>query len=173
MSAWPEATTVERFLVRVRRRMLLLRAVEGLASGLGVAIVLTLVGVHSNTILVAVVAALVAIRVTLGDQWRVGWWRSLTHVAERLERRTHKPRNLLVTASELSGGTRGYVHDAVMDRAAQVTSALNVGELFPATTAIGATAITAVILRAPESPGANAKRQTPSPAPSRAHASTR
>ena len=103
MSAWPEATTVERFLVRVRRRMVVLRVLEGAAAGLADAALFALAGVRATPVLAALVAAPVFLRTTLGDQWKAGWWRSLTHIAERLERRTPKPHNLLVTASELSG----------------------------------------------------------------------
>src|SRR5688572_28478963 len=152
MSAWPEAVTVERFLLRVRRRLLALRALEGLAIGLGVATVLAFAGVRSTAILVGLVDVIVAIRLLFGDQWRFGWWRSLPQIAQHLERRTSKARNLLVTASELSGGARGYVHDAVMSRASRLTSELTLAELFPATRVIGATvvaalALTAVLLR--------------------------
>ena len=58
MNAWPEAATVERFLVRVRRRMLVLRALEGVAVGLAVAALLAIGGVRSITTLTATVLAL-------------------------------------------------------------------------------------------------------------------
>ena len=152
MSAWPDANTVERFLVRVRRRMFLLRALEGLAAGVGLAVLLVLSGVRSIALLIGVVGVVAIIRIVLGDHWRFGWWKPLPRIAERLERRTSRTKNLLVTGSELLGGARGYVHDAVMARASRLTNELDLGELFPARKAIAATtigivALTAVILQ--------------------------
>ena len=88
--------------------------------------------------------ALAILRVVFGDQWRFGWWRSLPHIAQRLERRTPKPRNLVVTASELLGGTRSYVHDAVMVRASRLVNDLDLGALFPARRALIGAAIAAI-----------------------------
>ena len=148
MSAWPEATTVERFLVRVRRRMLLLRATEGLAAGLAVAALLAISGVRSVALLIVVAGLVAGLRMVLGEQWRFGWWRSLPRIAEHVERRTAKPRNLLVTASELLGGTRGYVHDAVMSRASRLTGELEPGSLFPMRRAIAAATVSIIVLTA-------------------------
>jgi hypothetical protein len=128
--------------------MLLVRAAEGLAAGLLLAALLAVGGVRSNAILLVVAGALAGVRMVLGDQWRFGWWRSLPRIAERLERRTSKPKNLLVTASELSGGGRSYVHDAVMSRAARLTSELDVNELLPAQKAIGAAMAGVIVLAA-------------------------
>src|SRR5688572_30433941 len=152
MNAWPEAAAIARFLVRVRRRMIVLRALEGVAVGLAVAVLLAIGGVRSIAMLTTTVLALAIVRVALGDQWRFGWWRSLPQIAQRLERRTQKPRNLLVTASELLGGTRSYVNDAVMARASDLVSDLDLGALFPARRAlagagIAAFAFTVVLMR--------------------------
>jgi predicted membrane protein len=50
MNAWPEGTAVERFLVRVRRRMVVLRAMEGAAAGCVLASLLILAGLRPYTV---------------------------------------------------------------------------------------------------------------------------
>ena len=132
MNAWPESTTVERFLVRVRHRLLLLRAVEGFAVGAGVAALLMLAAAPPVAGIATVVLLAALTRVALGDRWRFGWWRSLPAIAQRLERRTAVGRNLIVTAAELPTGARGYVPDAVMARAARIVDGLEVAKPYPA-----------------------------------------
>ena len=100
MNAWPESTTVERFLLRVRHRLFLLRAAEGIAVGAVAAALLVLVATPPVAALATVVVLVVIVRVTLGDRWQFGWWRSLSAIAQRLERRTAVGRNLVVTAAE-------------------------------------------------------------------------
>jgi hypothetical protein len=148
VNAWPEAAAVERFLVRVRRRLAVLRAIEGAAVGLVVAALLVLAGTRSNALLAAVVLSVALVRVVLGDRWRFGWWRSLPRIAERLERRTPVPRNLVVTASELLRGARSYVHDAVMARAAGLVNDLDLSRLFPARNALIAVVSGVLVLAA-------------------------
>jgi uncharacterized protein DUF4175 len=144
VNAWPEAAAVERFLVRVRRRIVVLRALEGAAAGLVVAALVAVSGVRSWMVLAALVVVAVLARVALGDRWRFGWWRSLAAIAVRLERQTPKPRNLLVTASELLDGTRSYVNDAVMSRASRLVNELDPGSLFPAGRVITGVTIAAI-----------------------------
>ena len=146
MNAWPESTTVERFLLRVRHRLFLLRAAEGTAVGAVAAALLVLVATPPVSALATVVVLVVIVRVTLGDRWQFGWWRSLSAIAQRLERRTAVGRNLVVTAAELPAGNRGYVPDAVMARAARIVEGLDVAKLFPARPSLIALAVGTVIL---------------------------
>ena len=146
MNAWPESTTVERFLLRVRHRLFLLRAAEGIAVGAVAAALLVLVATPPVAALATVVVLVVIVRVTLGDRWQFGWWRSLSAIAQRLERRTAVGRNLVVTAAELPAGKRGYVPDAVMAHAARIVEGLDVAKLFPARPSLIALAAGTVIL---------------------------
>lgn len=142
---WPEALAVDRFLARVRRRMLLLRAVEGAAAGCVLGAMLGALG--GPLPLVALIVALaVALRVTLGDRWRLGWWTSMPAIARQVERRTTRFRNLLVTAAELPRDTRSYVNDAVMKRAAAIPDTVTPRELFPVGRLIGALGLSLVML---------------------------
>ena len=147
MSAWPEAAAVELFLAGVRRRVVGLRALEGAAAGLLLAALSALLtGTRSVAVLVAIVLAALLVRAIFGDRWRFGWWRSLPEIARELERRTTSGRNLIVTGAELLHGTRGYVHDAVMSRAAQKAREVDVPRLFPARTAVSAVILSAIVL---------------------------
>jgi hypothetical protein len=95
--------------------------------------------------LVALIVALaVALRVTLGDRWRLGWWTSMPAIARQVERRTTRFRNLLVTAAELPRDTRSYVNDAVMKRAAAIPDTVTPRELFPVGRLIGALCLSQV-----------------------------
>src|SRR6188508_687112 len=132
VNEWPESTTVERFLVRIKHRLFLLRAAEGIAFGAVVAALLNFVAAPPVMLLVSIVLLAAVVRVVLGDRWQVGWWRSLPGIAQQLERRTAVGHNLIVTAAELPAGNRGYVPDAVMGRAARIVAGLEVGKLFPA-----------------------------------------
>ena len=152
MSEWPESTTVERFLVRVRHRLFLLRAGEGVAVGAIVAALLNIGTAPPVALLVAIVLLAALTRVAFGDRWQFGWWRSLPAIAQRLERRTALGHNLIVTAAELPAGSRGYVPDAVMGRAARIVGGLDVAKLFPArppfiALAVGTTMIAVSFLR--------------------------
>ena len=146
MNAWPEATTVERFLVRVRRRLFLLRAAEGIAVGAVVASLLVLSAAPPVAVLATVVLLAALTRVALGDRWQFGWWRSLPGIAQQLERRTALGHNLIVTASELPAQTRGYVPDAIMTRAARIVGELDLPKLFPARLSLIALVVGSAIL---------------------------
>lgn len=148
MSAWPEADEVGRFLAGVRRRMVALRTLEGAAAGLLLAALISLTGTRSAAVLVSIVFAAVLGRAFFGDRWRFGWWRSLPGIARELERRTTAGRNLIVTAAELSHGARGYVHDAVMTRAAQKAREIEAPRLFPARAAVSAVILGTIVLAA-------------------------
>lgn len=153
MSAWPEGAAVERFLVRVRRRMIVLRAMEGAAAGCLLASLLILAGlrpytVPASAILGATVIVAAFVRVIFGDQWRFGWWRSLAGIAGRLERRTSLGRNLIVTAAELGHDGGHYVRGVVMARAAGIVGVLDPAPLFPARNAGTALMIAALVLAA-------------------------
>jgi len=163
MNAWPEGTTVEHFLVRVRRRMVVLRAMEGVAAGCALASLFILAGMRPDRVpavaaLVATVIVVAIVRVVFGDEWRIGWWRSLPEIAGRLERRTTLGRNLIVTAAELSHVGRQYVRDVVMARAAGIVSGLDPTPLFPARAAgivltIGVIMLAVSLLRPAETAG--------------------
>jgi hypothetical protein len=147
MSAWPEAASVEQFLVRVRRRLVVRRAIEGAAIGFLLAAVLVIAGLRSWILLTSVVTGSAALAL-------LAFVRHLTlaEVAKKLEHRTNRPRNLVVTASELLGGTRSYVHDAVMSRASRIVAELDINALFPARRAtsmlvLAAVAFAVVVMR--------------------------
>lgn len=127
---WPEARLLEKFLVRVRARLALLRAAEGAAAGLVAAALLDVAGLTSNVIAVCTIGTAIAVRTLSGDDWRWGWWRSLTRIAQRVERQTPVARNLIVTAAELRH-SRSYVNDAVMNRASRIARSIDSTSLFP------------------------------------------
>lgn len=149
MSASPDAKVVEQFLGRVWLRLMVLRAVEGAIVGSLLAALLAIGWVRSPAILIlAPVGAI--IRMTLGDQWRFGWWRSLPRLAEAVERRTSRGRNLVVTAAELIGSATasGYVVGLVMHRAARVVRELEPSALLPAGRAVTALLVAVLAMSA-------------------------
>jgi hypothetical protein len=144
---WPEALTVDRFLAGARRRLVLLRAIEGAAAGCVLGALIGAVG-GPLPLVAFTIALAMAVRVTLGDRWQTGWWKSMPAIARQIERRTTQGRNLLVTAAELPRGTRTYVNDAVMKRAASIADALTPRELFPLGRLLGALGVSIVVLLA-------------------------
>ena len=145
MSALPDEKVVEQFLARVRRRLILLRAVEGTAAGCVVAAVMTLAGLAWVGSAMLVVAG-VLVRVGFGDGWPWGWWRSRSMIARRVERQTAIGRNLIVTASELPTDVKPYVRAAVNTRAARLVGQLDPALLFPMRRAAMALAVGVVLL---------------------------
>ena len=132
---WPEALAVDRFLARVRHRLVLLRAIEGATAGAVLGALVSLFGGSLAAVGLTVVLA-VSARVALGERRQWGWWRSSPEMARRVERRTTLGRNLLVTAAELPREDRRYVNDAVMRKAAEIVAGLDQGELFPVRRAV-------------------------------------
>lgn len=149
MHAWPDATTVGQFLARTRRRLLLLRVAEGGTVGSILAAGLVMAGVGVSTfsllLLATIVVAVILVRALLGDAWQLGWWRSLSGIAIRLERRTSRAQNLIVTASE-SLESRNYFTEAVMSRAARLTNEIDIAGLFPARATVAAMVAASVAL---------------------------
>jgi hypothetical protein len=129
-SVWPDALTVERFLRRARRRLVMLRLLEGAAFGVVLAAGLSMAGAQWWALVTIGIVPIVA-RTALGDQWRFGWWQSLPGIAQAVEHKTSLGRNLLVTASELPSERRSYVNDVVMQRAVQVSERIDPAKLFP------------------------------------------
>ena len=170
MSALPDERVIDTFLARARRRMVVLRAVEGAAVGCVPALVVALMG--GNPVVAAtLVLAGAIVRATLGDQWRWGWWRSRSGLAQRVERRTTLGRNLIVTAAESPTGVRRYVGAMVSARAARVAEQLDLAALFPLRRAlsvlvVGVSLVTAVILRPAALDGISPTGVAPRGAPS-------
>ena len=131
MSALPDESVVEQFLDRARRRLVLLRAAEGAAAGCVVAAVMTLSALGWMGSATLVVAGAI-VRVSFGDRWQWGWWRSRSVIARRVEQRTSIGRNLIVTASEMPSDVKPYVRAAVSARAARLVGQLEPALLFPA-----------------------------------------
>ena len=129
MNAWPDAESVEAFLGRVRWRLVTVRALEGAAAGVFLALLLALSG-FGTPLQWAAAATVTLVRAALGDEWRWGWWRSLAGIASRVERRTILGRNLLYTAAELPRDERPYVREVVMQRAAEIARQLDPARLF-------------------------------------------
>lgn len=179
MRALPDEDGVLAFLGRVRTRLLVLRAMEGLAAGLAVAAVAVVAGLRPDS--TAVMAALLAIallgalvHVLYGDELQPGWWRLPAAIAGRVEREAPQCRNLVVTAAELahdSTRSSAYVRTVVARRAAGVVQGLETRRLFPARNATialvaGAGLLAAGIARpaalAERRPAAAARAKAPS-----------
>lgn len=170
MNAPPDERMIDAFLARARRRLALLRAVEGAVVGCVPALVVALMG--SGPLVVATLVTSGAIvRATLGDQWRWSWWRSRSGLAQRVERRTALGRNLIVTAAEAPAGVKPYVGEVLNARAARVAAELDLSALFPLRHAVsvlvvGVSLLAAVIARPAVLDGVTrtiiAPRETPS-----------
>jgi hypothetical protein len=150
VSALPDAAHLERFIGRVRTRLLVLRAIEGASIGCVTAALTAAAGPRNSILLASIVVFGAALRVALGDEWRFKWWRSRTGLARRVERRTAVGRNLVVTATELleSRQVAGYVHRMVLAGASRVTARLDPATLFPSRRALSALAAGLVVLAA-------------------------
>ena len=142
---WPDALAVDQFLRRVRRRLVMLRLLEGAALGVVLAALVSMSGAPLWVLLATVLLATI-VRIASGDQWRFGWWRSLSAVARAAERKTSLGRNLLVTASELPRDGRSYVNDVVMQRAAQVSAGIDPAELFPTMRVLASLVVASIAL---------------------------
>lgn len=133
MTALPDADALRAFLDRVRRRLLLLRAGEGIAAGAVGAAFFVLLGVRAAAPLAALVAGATILRVLLGETWKPGWWQRDSTVARQAERRAPEAKNLIVTASELEPATvSSYVPRLVVAHAARIARRLDPAVLFPA-----------------------------------------
>jgi hypothetical protein len=147
--ALPDASELHRFFGRVRTRLFLLRAVEGVAAGSVIGAALAALGALSPSLVGSVIVATGIVRTLLGDRWRFGWWRSNARLARDVERRTPTGRNLIVTAAELLESPRessGYVPGLVVRRAAAMARELNPARIFPGRNAAAALAIAVVLL---------------------------
>ena len=130
MNAPPDERLIDAFLARARRRIVVVRAVEGAVVGCAPALVAALMGVGPFIVAMFAVAGAI-VRAALGDNWQWAWWRSRSALAQRVERRTPLGRNLIVTAAEAPPGVRHYVGAIVNARAAQVITGLDLSALFP------------------------------------------
>ena len=151
MNAPPDESVIDAFLARVRRRLIVLRAVEGAVVGCVPALVATLMG-SGPLVIAAFVLAGAFVRVALGDQWQWAWWRSRSALAQRVERRTSLGRNLIVTAAEAPPGVRHYVGTIVNARAARLANDLDLSALFPlrhaaSVLAVGVSLLIALLVR--------------------------
>lgn len=153
MPGLPESARVERFVLLVRRRLMLVRAAEGAALGmLFAALVVAVLGRPTTFAAVGTVALLavgvVVVRVGLGDSWEPGWWRDRGRIAQRVERRATDCRNLLVTAVELPslGKADTYVGALVMRSAGTLVGRLDAARLFPVRGAVAGLVMSAVLL---------------------------
>jgi hypothetical protein len=146
----PDATALHRFLSRVRTRLLIVRAMEGLGAGCVMAALIVVAGARTVPVTVGLVLVAVLVRLALGDQWRFRWWQSPTDLAGRVEQRTTLGRNLIITAVELLADPRqagsGYVRNLVVARAARLVKELNPSAVFPARTAVVAFATGTMLL---------------------------
>ena len=133
------------FLDRVRRRLVLVCAIEGAAAGCLVGALAVLAGAGPIAVMLTVIAGM-ALRVAFGESWRWGWWRSRAVIAGRAERRTPLGRNLIVTAAEMGSNVKPYVRDAVNARAGKVAAQLEPAALFPSRRAVIALTVGAAAL---------------------------
>jgi hypothetical protein len=131
MSALPDEKAVDSFLDRVRRRLILLFALEGAAAGCLVGAVAAIAGSGPLVVTTAVIAGAL-LRVSSGESWRWGWWRSRATIARLAERRTPLGRNLIVTAAEMTGDVKPYVREVINTRAGNLAAQLDPAVLFPA-----------------------------------------
>ncbi|HEX9563035.1 MAG TPA: hypothetical protein VF981_03660 [Gemmatimonadaceae bacterium] len=141
VNASPDGLAVTAFLARVTRRLLVLRALEGAALGLVVGLTTSLV-LSSPRLATASLALGMGVigatgRAAMGDRFRPGWWRETPAIADRVERRAPRCRNIVFTAAELADGPSA-AHAAVRNRvysdAQRAVGNLDPGELFPALT---------------------------------------
>jgi len=151
----PDATHLSMFLSRVRRRLVLLRVLEGATAGLIAALVGSIVLAQPATgtivVMTLVAAALgVAGRVAFGEGFEPGWWRQPTAIADRVERRVPACRNMLFTATELlfdPAMATADIASRVRSEAIRVISVIDPGALFPAVSrALGLAAVAAVLM---------------------------
>lgn len=170
MNAPPDESVIDAFLARARRRLVVLRAVEGAVVACVPALVAALTGGGPLVIATFVIAGAI-VRAALGDQWQWGWWGSRSGLAQLVERRTPLGRNLIVTAAETPVGITQYVRAAVNARAARVAAGLDLSALFPMRNAasvlvVGVSLLAAVIFRPAAlvgiAPSVIAPRGTPS-----------
>jgi len=135
MHASPDAGRFAAFLARARRRSQTIGALRGAAVGFALAAVLLLAGAHRGqtaraaAITAALVVAGAAIAATLAARHRV---------ATLIERRTADSRNLVFTAAELidrPDAAAPYVATRVLRDATQLTSSLDLRQIFPSGTA--------------------------------------
>lgn len=170
MNALPDDRVIDAFLARVRRRVVVLRAVEGAALGCVPALIAAFMGA-GPLVIAMIVAAGAIVRAFFGEQWQYGWWRSRSGLAQRVERRTASGRNLIVTASEAPPGVRHYVGEIVKARAARVAAQIDVSTLFPVRRAVsvlmvGVSLLAAVMLRPAVPDGVSPLVRAPSGSPS-------
>ena len=133
MRALPDAGRLQALFRRVRRRLLLIRTLEGLAAGAIAAAILVVLGAPWWLPALVLIAATVA-RVSLGDAGRPGWWRSDITIASAVERRTNVGRNLIITAAELLASDQdasSQVRSLVVRRAAAISDTIDPGAQFP------------------------------------------
>lgn len=135
----PPDAILTAFLARVRRRLLLLRALEGATAGLAAALVATaLLAQPTPFVVVAMATAGVLLgvlgRASFGERFDPGWWRGQLAIADRVERRVPGCRNLLFTAAELMADpatARSEIASRIASGAANRIAAVDPRVLFP------------------------------------------
>jgi len=138
MTAPPDVVELREFLARASRRLAWMRAAEGAAGGLAVAIALALAGWPASATLARLIV-LAVLCVVVGVTTRLLLSaRRRRPIADSIEQRAPVCRNLVITASELMSGTR--VNDrigVIVNReAARIVRGLDLGSLYPARNAV-------------------------------------
>lgn len=146
MTVPPDVRTIRGFLARASRRMAWMRAAEGAASGLAVAIVAALAGWPARRAFANSIVAALCVAVGVATRMLIARRRQKP-IAYDVERRAPSCRNIVITADELLAGGKVDVRvGAVINReAARIVGGLDLATLFPARNAIVAVVASFVV----------------------------